>query len=158
MRFREAIGSFHCSRLKRSRLPIRAALSAMLVICLSFSGFAQPDLFSRQNTGFSQMMPNLPLMPGMVEEPELSSVFSQPEGRIYEIWVYSDAEEDEVITFYEETLPQLGWQKTDQETVFVTAQGVEPAEELSLAFTNTTSTNLRSDDQITVVIFRLSPL
>ncbi len=53
---------------------------------------------------------DLPLMPGLSERRELATVFDSPSGRIVETFAVGAVSPAEVTTFYERTLPQLGWQ------------------------------------------------
>lgn len=52
---------------------------------------------------------DLPLMAGLVENPEAGLVFDKPEGRIVEAWAWGAVERSAVEAFYAETLPALGW-------------------------------------------------
>ena len=58
---------------------------------------------------FFKAVADLPLMPGLVEMPESALVFDNPGGRIIDVSVTGTVSVEEVLAFYEETLPQLGW-------------------------------------------------
>lgn len=60
-------------------------------------------------TVYSSIASDLPLMPGMEEKPETLVMFDTPEGRIAEISMDSPHGEVEVLKYYGETLPALGW-------------------------------------------------
>lgn len=60
-------------------------------------------------TVYSSIASDLPLMPGMVEKPDTLVMFDTPEGRIAEISMDCPHGEVDVLKFYEETLPALGW-------------------------------------------------
>lgn len=60
-------------------------------------------------TVYSSIASDLPLMPGMVEKPETLVMFDTPEGRIAEISMDCPHGEIEVLAYYRETLPALGW-------------------------------------------------
>ena len=51
----------------------------------------------------------LPLMPGLTELADRGVDFDSPEGRIVEAYAQGPVARDDVLRFYAETLPQLGW-------------------------------------------------
>jgi len=57
---------------------------------------------------FISTLEDLPLMPGLNEE-EGGMVFDSPSGRIVEAFATGNVSQGEVLSFYEDTLPQLGW-------------------------------------------------
>jgi hypothetical protein len=75
-------------------------LLALMVSVLAPSVLAQDDFISS--------IDDLPLMPGLVEE-EGGMVFDSPSGRIVEAFATGNVSPGEVLSFYNETLPQLGW-------------------------------------------------
>src|SRR3546814_12331325 len=56
-------------------------------------------------------IPDLPLMPGLKELPHGGLVFDKPGGRIVEAFARGAIAPQSVIAFYDDTLPQLGWQR-----------------------------------------------
>ncbi len=52
---------------------------------------------------------DLPLMPGLEEAPESALVFDNPGGRLVEVSASGAIPRDSILSFYGETLPQLGW-------------------------------------------------
>ncbi len=60
-------------------------------------------------TVYSSIASDLPLMPGMEEKPDTLVMFDTPEGRIAEISMDCPHGEVEVLKYYGETLPALGW-------------------------------------------------
>ena len=60
-------------------------------------------------TVYSSIASDLPLMPGMVEKPDTLVMFDTPEGRIAEISMDCPHGEVDVLKYYEDTLPALGW-------------------------------------------------
>ncbi len=60
-------------------------------------------------TVYSSIASDLPLMPGMQEKPDTLVMFDTPEGRIAEIAMDCPHGEVEVLKYYGETLPALGW-------------------------------------------------
>lgn len=59
--------------------------------------------------GFVPGIEDLPLMPGLRDRPADSTVFDVPGGRIVEAWAEGATSRDAVLSFYNTTLPQLGW-------------------------------------------------
>lgn len=54
-------------------------------------------------------MENVPLMPGLSENAEEHAEFESPAGPIVQAVATGAVSKAEVLTFYTETLPQLGW-------------------------------------------------
>lgn len=68
-------------------------------------------------------------MHGLIEQPDQSLSFDKPEGRIVESWAAIDSKSrDEILRYYESTLPQFGWQQKNQ-TLYI-----RNAEQLRLDF------------------------
>ncbi|MEH6752566.1 MAG: hypothetical protein V7788_00190 [Alphaproteobacteria bacterium] len=57
---------------------------------------------------------DLPLAPGLVEDLDARVSFDKPAGRIVEAVATGGSSGDEVRTFYEQTLPALGWEARGQ--------------------------------------------
>jgi len=55
---------------------------------------------------------DLPLMEGLTQISQDSVLFDTPQGRIVQASAVGAVVESEVITFYDSTLPQLGWTRT----------------------------------------------
>jgi hypothetical protein len=53
---------------------------------------------------------DLPLMPDLTQEPGTMSSFDSPYGRIVESYASGRTDRAHVVYFYNQTLPQLGWQ------------------------------------------------
>jgi hypothetical protein len=51
----------------------------------------------------------MPLLPGLSEDASSGVSFDTAGGRIVEAFAHGNVTEQEVIDFYRETLPQLGW-------------------------------------------------
>jgi hypothetical protein len=58
---------------------------------------------------FLSRLEDLPLAPGLAEDTAAGLSFDSAAGRIVEAYARGDLTEDQVIHFYRETLPQLGW-------------------------------------------------
>ena len=52
---------------------------------------------------------DVPIMQGWQIEPELGFAFDSPNGRIVMIFASTEADEDDIMEFYDQTLLQLGW-------------------------------------------------
>jgi hypothetical protein len=58
---------------------------------------------------FLTLLEDLPLMPGLVEDTGKGLSFDSAGGRIVEAYASGTVGEAQVLEFYRETLPQLGW-------------------------------------------------
>ena len=61
--------------------------------------------------GFVTGIEDLPLMAGLTEDPGAGLVFDKPAGRIVEAYATGAPSRSEVIAFYTEILPELGWRR-----------------------------------------------
>ena len=66
--------------------------------------------------GFVEGVEDLPLMDGLEAEPGSAIVFDKPDGRIVEAFATGRVGRAEAVSFYETTLPQLGWSEADPKT------------------------------------------
>ena len=80
----------------------------LLFTIVAFIALSTPT-FAQQKARFLSVMPEMPLMPGLVEVPDTKVIFDGPSGRIVEIIVIGNVELDKINTFYATALPQLGW-------------------------------------------------
>jgi hypothetical protein len=58
---------------------------------------------------FLSRLEDLPLAPGLSEDATAGLSFDSAAGRIVEAYARGNLTEDQVLQFYQETLPQLGW-------------------------------------------------
>ena len=65
-----------------------------------------------QETGFIAEIDDLPLMPGLAEVEGAGVVFDKPSGRIVEAYARGTVSRESVVSFYRDTLPQLGWSES----------------------------------------------
>ncbi len=86
---------------------------------------------------------DLPLMPGLEEMKDSGLVFDKPSGRIVEAYAAGRVTSGEIMRFYEQTLPQLGW-RSDRRGGYL-----REGERLQLTLTE-------ASDEVTVQ-FRLYP-
>ncbi|MPZ09159.1 MAG: hypothetical protein GEU89_02985 [Kiloniellaceae bacterium] len=87
---------------------------ATVLFCLA----ALPGLAAAQaagddgaGDGYVAGIADLPLMPGLKALPDSGLVFDKPGGRIVEAFAEGAMTRQSVVAFYDETLPQLGWQR-----------------------------------------------
>jgi len=91
---------------------VRAPLVRCLVVAATLWAFAVPGGPSfAQAENYVAGIRDLPLMPGLSALPDSGVVFDKPGGRIVEAFAEGSATPQSVIDFYDETLPQLGWQR-----------------------------------------------
>ncbi len=64
--------------------------------------------------GFVTGIEDVPLMAGLVDRPDAALVFDKPSGRIVEAYATGASSRAEVVAFYAETLPELGWRRTGE--------------------------------------------
>jgi hypothetical protein len=65
---------------------------------------------------FFSAIEDMPLAPGLTEAPAASTVFDKADGRIVQLVATGPATPDQVLRFYADALPQLGWRKADTHT------------------------------------------
>lgn len=65
---------------------------------------------AKAETAYLGNIPDVPMMAGMEEMPEEGFIFDAPEGQISRAVVFAPKKaEKEVMDYYTEALPQLGW-------------------------------------------------
>ena len=98
------------------RRTLLLGLAATALLCLTTlpavaQGAAGSGPGSAPGSAYVAGIPDLPLMPGLKELPESGLVFDKPGGRIVEAFAEGAMTLQSVVAFYDETLPQLGWQR-----------------------------------------------
>ncbi|WP_282604636.1 hypothetical protein [Pelagibius sp. Alg239-R121] len=82
----------------------------MLVLFLGLNALVASQLAVAQDpAAFVTGMEDVPLMPQLQDVPDAAVIFDKPSGRLVEAYAEGDVEGAEVLGFYRETLPQLGW-------------------------------------------------
>jgi hypothetical protein len=95
----------------------RKLLHGFLVAVLLALGAAGPQAAAQgAGTGagadaYVEGIPDLPLMPGLTTLPDSGLVFDKPGGRIVEAFAEGSLTPEAVRSFYDATLPQLGWRR-----------------------------------------------
>ncbi len=94
--------------------------SKWIVILLAIIEFGNIISFSYADNklepapSFFSSLQDIPVMPGLIEVEEQSFSFDKPEGKITEVTaLLGDLHENQVIYFYQATLPQFGWGKVN---------------------------------------------
>ncbi len=82
-------------------------MKKFLFICICLAFISSP--LAANESQYSQVIDDLPLMQGMVENKEKSVVFEKPQGRIVEAFAIIKAKKSTIETFYKQSLPALGW-------------------------------------------------
>jgi hypothetical protein len=88
------------------------ALSRLILAILATLFLSAPlslPLAAAENAFLSELE-DLPLPPGLTEMPG-GMLFDSPTGRIVEATAQGEISADGVLSFYMQTLPELGWQK-----------------------------------------------
>ena len=72
---------------------------------------AVPLQAQAQEPRFFESLYDVPVMPNMVELPDMTVSFDKPHGRIAYVGAQapSNLHSTEIIAFYDKTLPQMGW-------------------------------------------------
>lgn len=99
-------------------------------------------VLSARATEYLSSIADLPLIDGLREQPEKATVFDAPMGRIATAYASGQLEADDIIDFYDETLPQLGWERVssgtyrrDSETLKIDVLGGNDGAPANVSFT-----------------------
>ncbi|TCS65120.1 hypothetical protein [Varunaivibrio sulfuroxidans] len=106
--------------------PSLATTFAGWILLLVFTASA----FAESGTVFVSGFDDLPLMNGLHEQADGAVTFDSPQGRIVETTLGGRVTRRAVLTFYDETLAQLGWRRVKA------GRYVREGEELSLFFSS----------------------
>lgn len=98
---------------------------------------------------FSDIMGDVPLMSGLIEDVDQRLVFDKPEGRIVQTVVFGHVFVGDAKKFYLGLLPELGWVPDGKTTEGLNFSFVREGEILELRF-------LANQNEITIY-FNLSP-
>ncbi len=86
----------------------RLLLRTSLITTIGSAGAVLATLAGAADV-FLSRLEDLPLAPGLSEDAAAGLSFDSAGGRIVEAYARGDLTRDQVLRFYEETLPQLGW-------------------------------------------------
>lgn len=84
--------------------------ATLLIMLLSIGG----SLWAN-DAGFVDGFEDLPLMPGLAVDEEAALLFDKPSGRIAEAVAGGPVPASEIRSFYDATLPELGWRPVESE-------------------------------------------
>lgn len=94
---------------------VHTAIRYLHVVVIAFGVSVSPLVASGEDdSGFVAGVEDLPLMPGLHEVEEAGTKFDSATGRIVEAYAVGQVEEADILAFYAESLPQLGWAMVDQ--------------------------------------------
>lgn len=93
---------------KSCRCDARALIMAGLIL-LAAASFPSLSRAQSPGPGFFTTVTDLPLMAGLHELTDEALFYDKPEGRIVEVVARGAALARDVVAFYADTLPQLGW-------------------------------------------------
>lgn len=110
----------------------------MMVFALLWS-----NSLNAQSQQFLTAVDDLPLMAGLTELVDEAVYFDTPKGRIVEAYAVGDIKKDDILTYYKDSLPALGWKRTAHGTY------MRDGEYLSVL--------VSVEDDTAVVRFSLSP-
>ena len=83
----------------------RLSILALLFLFVPLSGRAESF-----GPGYVPGTEDVPLMPGLAAEAGAALIFDKPQGRIVEAAARGAVSRHAVLAFYQQSLPQLGWQ------------------------------------------------
>jgi hypothetical protein len=83
--------------------PILVALAALAMACAAVAQLRAEEFLS--------VLDDMPLMPGLTELRDQASDFQTPEGRIIDGSASGSVDPRAVSSFYDQTLPALGWRR-----------------------------------------------
>ena len=94
------------------RIPPVAAAFVLAVCLTTFSIRLHPAWA----TEYFSAIADLPVADGLTEQKDKSTVFDAPVGRIVTAYATGKVEAEDVLDFYDDALPSLGWEKTGEGT------------------------------------------
>lgn len=115
-----------------------------MVVPVFFMGILWPCVLPAQEHQDTEQtlfmnLNDIPLMPGLEELPDHTLIFDKPGGRIIEsAMVAQDLDRESIESFYNQTLPQLGWVRIARNSFIRRNEklylSVEEEEEYSILF------------------------
>jgi hypothetical protein len=105
---RQCASGFLRRRVSRL-LPVSLLVASLLLV--SFGMLASTSLQTSQAAESQQhtWVGDLPIMPALSVEPALGFAFDSPNGRIVMVFASSAAAAPDIMRFYNESLPAIGW-------------------------------------------------
>jgi len=78
-----------------------------------------------ENPVFLSVLDDVPLMAGLSETVDDTVYFDTPGGRIVESYAVGNVSQESVLTYYKDSLPSLGWQRTAHGTYMREGESLE---------------------------------
>lgn len=92
---------------------INILLVVLIITATALTGQARAGDLPR----FFEVLYDIPVMPGLTEIPDMAMVFDKPAGRIAQAGALGPGlTKAEIIDFYNDSLPQLGWRSQGEGT------------------------------------------
>jgi hypothetical protein len=89
-------------------------MRALYIVILIFTLVIGFKSYAAESAFFESLY-DVPIMPGLEEVPEMAMSFDKPNGRISQAAAVAPAvAEPAIIAFYQESLPQMGWQQNSR--------------------------------------------
>ena len=85
-------------------------MAIRFIIALSLCWGLLGPAMANGGSDFVAGIGDLPLMEGLIEDPDAAIIYDKPEGRIVEAVAHGAIKAADVTSFYRTTLVQLGWQ------------------------------------------------
>ena len=89
----------------------RIALAGWLLLVAAMLAAIPLGALPAHATDYLAGASDLPLAEGLKEQPDKGAVFDTPLGRIVTAYAAGNAKPQAVLDFYDDTLPQLGWER-----------------------------------------------
>ncbi|HWT99102.1 MAG TPA: hypothetical protein VN229_15850 [Terriglobales bacterium] len=89
--------------LRQLLRPVRLGLMLVPLLCAALPAWA---------VDYLSAVDDLPLTQGLTEQKDKTTVFDAPVGKIVTAYATGNVKAEDVVNFYDSTLPQLGWEKT----------------------------------------------
>ena len=86
----------------------------IIFLIFLFTFWSSMPVAAQQGARFLSVIPEMPLMPSLIEDLGSAVVFDGPSGRIVEAFANGDVSSDAVNAFYAASLPQLGWTSSSE--------------------------------------------
>ncbi len=139
----------------------RAALAALLLAGPAIAGLAGYPLpaGATESSRFVTGLGDVPVMPGLTPAEEEPLVFDKPDGRIAQTVMRGSVDRKAILSFYNQTMPQLGWKRgpdgSGPNGKGAATRFTREGEELRLEFVDTGRTTAKAG--VTTVRFSLLP-
>ncbi len=110
-----------------------ATIFTILCVANTPVSFAQDETAEQATAGFMEGLEDFPLMEGLIQLKDETLAFDSEKGRIVELYADSQSSnKTQIIKFYKETLPQLGWKQKDKDGLSFEREG----ESLNIEFSS----------------------